>query len=98
MAKSKIDKIKTEIVKEPKKPKKVKKPVSLAKTVVGDHLTVITDENGKDTLVWDWDKLSSHVGDVVKEAEQRIAAEKVKADKKAAAKEKRLAKKNATNI
>lgn len=97
MAKDKIQKIKASIVKAPRKTKKVKEPVSLAKVEVGDHLTVITDENGKKTMIWDWDKLSSHVSEATAEADKRFADEKAAAEKKALAKEKRRAKKEKKN-
>ena len=87
MAKDKIEKIKTDLVKSPKKKKKEKQPISLAKTEVGDHLTIITDESGKQTFVWDWDKLSTHVNDAIKAHEKKLEA-----------KAKRKAKRDAKNI
>jgi len=46
-----------------------KQPAPVAGTVKGTHLTVITDEQGKTTLVWDDEALLREVREAIATAE-----------------------------
>lgn len=56
----------------PKEKKKTKSKDVWPKIVQGTHLTVITYENGKTELKWDWDALVSEVRNACLKAESTL--------------------------
>ena len=67
--------VKSKETKSTKKTTNKTEPVSKASVVKGSHLTVITDEMGKTTLIWDDEALLRDVRNAILKAESTLPVE-----------------------